>query len=47
MQETVRLEHEAEALLQTITGTLEELVPRAKESPYNKRWWTRELTELR
>jgi hypothetical protein len=31
----------------TITQVLEELVPRAKKSPYNKWWWTRELIGLR
>ena len=30
-----------------MTSVLEDLVPRARESPYNKRWWTKELTELR
>ena len=40
-------EREAECTITTITQVLEELVPRARESPYNKRWWTRELTGLR
>ena len=26
---------------------LEEMVPRARPSPYTKRWWTKELTQLR
>lgn len=41
------LEREAEYTIRTITQVLEELVPRARESPYNKRWWTKELTGLR
>lgn len=41
------LEREAECTITTITQVLEELVPRARESPYNKRWWARELTGLR
>ncbi|PSK37231.1 hypothetical protein B9Z65_1973 [Elsinoe australis] len=41
------LEREADDTTTTITRVLEELIPRARESPYNKRWWTRELTELR
>ena len=40
------LECEAECTIRTITQVLEELVPRARESPYNKRWWTKELTGL-
>lgn len=41
------LEDETQYTTTTITQALEELVPRARESPYNKRWWTRELTGLR
>lgn len=44
---TEELENEAQYTITKITQALEEFVPRAKESPYNKRWWTRELTGLR
>jgi hypothetical protein len=30
-----------------VNNTLEEMVPRAKPSPYAKRWWTKELSQLR
>ena len=30
-----------------VNTTLEEMVPRAKPSPYAKRWWTKELSQLR
>ena len=44
---TTQIERRAELFSQTVTSVLEDLVPRARESPYNKRWWTKELTELR
>ena len=42
-----QLDQAAEALESVVSTTLEELVPRAKPSPYAKRWWTKELTQLR
>lgn len=42
-----QIEHCAEVFTQTVTQVLEEFVPRARESRYNKRWWTKELTALR
>lgn len=47
LRSIAQIENRAELLTQTTTRVLEELVPRAWESPYNKRWWTRELTDLR
>jgi hypothetical protein len=41
------LDEAAEAFLNVINTVLEEHVPRAKESPYAKRWWTKELSNLR
>lgn len=38
------LERDTESTVTTITQVLEELVPRARDSPHNERWWTRELT---
>ena len=42
-----QLDWAAEALESVVNTTLEELVPRARPSPYTKRWWTKELTQLR
>jgi hypothetical protein len=39
--------YHSNTVLGSIHETLEALVPRARQSPYNKRWWTKELTELR
>jgi hypothetical protein len=44
---TDQLDIEAKALVALVSTTLEEIVQRAKLSPYTKRWWTRELTYLR
>jgi uncharacterized protein YnzC (UPF0291/DUF896 family) len=41
------LDQEAEILVDKINTVLEGSVPRARESPYAKRWWTRGLTGLR
>jgi len=41
------LDQAAEVLESVVNTTLEEMVPRAKLSPYTKRWWTKELTQLR
>jgi hypothetical protein len=41
------LDHKAKIFIDTINRVLEESVPRAKESPYAKRWWTRDLSKLR
>jgi hypothetical protein len=40
-------EHAASVFVNGINAVLEEHVPRAKESPYAKRWWLKELTVLR
>jgi hypothetical protein len=41
------LDQAASILLNGLDTILEEHVPRAKESPYAKRWWTEELSLLR
>jgi hypothetical protein len=41
------LDEAAETFLNGINVILEEHVPRARESPYAKRWWTKELSTLR
>lgn len=41
------LDRAAEELVATVNAILEETVPRAKPSPYTKRWWTKELSHLR
>ena len=33
--------------MQVVLETVDTLTPRAKPSPYAKRWWTRYLTKLR
>jgi hypothetical protein len=42
-----QLDQAAEDLVALVNTTLDEMVPRAKPSPYAKRWWTRELSQLR
>jgi ribonuclease HI len=44
---THQLDQAAEDLVALVNTTLEEMVPRAKPSPYAKRWWTKELSKLR
>lgn len=34
-------------LMEAVLGAIHALVPRAKPSPYAKRWWTTDLTRLR
>lgn len=41
------LDHKARIFIDKINRVLEESVLRAKESLYAKRWWTRDLSELR
>jgi hypothetical protein len=41
------LDQEAKTFIDKINAVLKESVPRAKESPYTKRWWTPDLTRLR
>jgi hypothetical protein len=42
-----QLDQAAEELVALVNNTLKEMVPRAKPSPYAKRWWTKELSQLR
>jgi hypothetical protein len=42
-----QLDQAAEDLVALVNAILEEMVPRAKPSPYVKRWWTKELSQLR
>jgi hypothetical protein len=48
---TITSPHELEQHLDHLVGevarVMHEVAPQAKPSPYKKRWWTRELTELR
>jgi hypothetical protein len=44
---TIVFEQAAECFNEVINAILEEHVPRAKESPYVKRWWLKDLTLLR
>ncbi|KAI9062355.1 hypothetical protein FKP32DRAFT_1527079, partial [Trametes sanguinea] len=36
-----------QALMEDLQATIEEEVPLTKETPYTKRWWSKELTGLR
>lgn len=45
--DTATLDRIAGILVNEINGVLEEHVSRAKESPYAKRWWSKELSILR
>lgn len=42
-----QLDQAAEDLVALVNTTLEDMIPRAKPSPYAKRWWTKELLQLR
>ena len=35
------------SLMEAIHGTIHAVVPKRHPSPYSKRWWSRELTELK
>jgi len=42
-----QLDRDAEYFIKTVADTLQQLDPRARPSPYSKRWWTKDLTTLR
>jgi hypothetical protein len=44
---TTMFEHASSIFVNGINAILKEHVPRAKESPYAKRWWSKDLTILR
>lgn len=44
---TEELYYAIEALTAALQETIEEVVPKAKPSPYSKRWWSRELDDLK
>jgi hypothetical protein len=41
------LERASGVFVNGINAVLEDYVPRARESPYAKRWWSKDLTLLR
>jgi hypothetical protein len=41
------VQRQTDRLMGVVLGAIEELTPRAKPSPYAKRWWTKDLTHLR
>jgi hypothetical protein len=47
IRDTAVFERAAAVFVNGINAILEKHVPRAKESPFAKRWWTKELTLLR
>ena len=38
---------QTDQLMRVVLGAIHELTPRARPSPYAKRWWTKDLTQLR
>lgn len=41
------VQKQADRLMQVVLEAVNTLTPKAKPSPYEKRWWTRDLTKLR
>jgi Endonuclease-reverse transcriptase len=41
------LEQDTEELIRVVLGAVKQHTPHTKPSPYTKRWWTADLTELR
>jgi hypothetical protein len=40
------MQQQADRLMSVVLKAVDALVPRTRPSPYVKRWWTKELTEL-
>ncbi|EUC61565.1 reverse transcriptase from transposon X-element protein, putative [Rhizoctonia solani AG-3 Rhs1AP] len=47
IETSVELDSRLDTLTKSISATIGEIVPEAKITQYSKRWWTKELTELR
>ncbi|KJZ68272.1 hypothetical protein HIM_12337 [Hirsutella minnesotensis 3608] len=43
----VDVQTQTDQLMRVVLGAFHELTPRARPSPYAKRWWTKDLTQLR
>jgi hypothetical protein len=41
------VQRQADRLMQAVLGAVSSLTPKAKPSPYAKRWWTKDFTKLR
>lgn len=41
------VQRQTDRLMQVVLEAVNSLVPKAKPSPYAKRWWTQDLTKLR
>ena len=41
------VQHMTDRLMEAVHGAVHALTPRARPTPYSKRWWTTELTQLR
>ncbi len=41
------VQHKTDRLMAAVIGAVSVLTPKAKPSPYTKRWWTSDLTQLR
>jgi hypothetical protein len=44
---TGNVQIQTDRLMKVVLAAIEELTPKAKPSPYAKRWWTKDLTHLR
>ncbi|KZL80724.1 putative transposable element [Colletotrichum incanum] len=44
---TGTVQQQTDYLMEAVLGTVHKLVPKAKSSLYAKRWWTKDLTQLR
>ncbi|XP_044715949.1 endonuclease-reverse transcriptase domain-containing protein [Hirsutella rhossiliensis] len=44
---TVGVQTQADQLMRVVTKALRDLTPQAQPPPYAKRWWTKDLTQLR
>ena len=45
--EPVDTQGRCDRLLRAVSEIIQQMLPKAKPSPYTKRWWSRELSELR
>ncbi|KJZ68284.1 hypothetical protein HIM_12324 [Hirsutella minnesotensis 3608] len=43
----VAVQTQTDQLMRVVLGAIHELTPRARPSPYAKRWWTKDLTQFR
>ncbi|OAQ58910.1 reverse transcriptase [Purpureocillium lilacinum] len=44
---TANVQAQTDQLMRVVVSAIDDLTPRAEPTPYAKRWWTRDLTQLR